>query len=393
MPHQRPRSAEFKIHHQRKMWPIVGVLGLRQVGKSTLLRDRIGIEQYVTLDDEDVRDEAHVSAKNFLARYSHHPFVIDEVQKEPKLFDALKAAVDRKKIPGQWLISGSVAFSSKIGIRESLTGRIGLTHLYPMTLSELHNLEFHRQKTFQIKAEGHTKRFRSEALAQQMFRGGLPVPAFLRDEHSRHEYWKNWTDTTIARDAAKAYGRGFDVEFCYSLLKSMGQALSEAEYPSLVYLSGDKRKCKKYIQALEDIFILQRWTVDASGVGNDHWTFGDSGMAYYFADKKSGSGLQLSIARHALITEIYAFLEYNSIPYRRNYFKSEKGAVIDFVIDSIPFRVVNESKSSASFAYEERALAGAMKALSSEKGFLLAPIENAHIPKKGIGILPWTFFS
>ena len=393
MPHQRERSVEMRIQQQRKLWPIIGVLGLRQVGKSTLLRDRMKIDQYVTLDDEEVRDETRVSAKNFLARYAGQPLIIDEVQKEPKLFDALKAAVDRKKIPGQWLLSGSVAFSSKLGIRESLTGRIGLTHLYPMTLSELHSQPFNKKKTFNITTDFVQKRFRSEDLAQQMFRGGLPVPAFFRDERTRSEYWSNWSDTSIARDAAKAYGRGFDIEFCYSILNAMGKALVEGEYPSLSFLTGDKRKCKKYIQALEDIFILQRWTVDAAGVGNDHWTFGDSGMAYFFAGKKSGAGLQLSIARHALINEIYAFLEYNSISYRRNYYKSEKGSVVDFVIDSIPFRVVNESKSTTSFAYEERALAGAMKALSSNQGFLLAPIEHAYIPKKGIGILPWTFLS
>jgi predicted AAA+ superfamily ATPase len=116
MPHARNR---YIIGHFKKLkafWPIVGILSLRQVGKSYFLRELAELKSGVTLDDDDVREEASASAKVFLSKQST-PFVIDEIQKVPKLFDALKNAVDKKIIPGQWIVTGSVLFQNLSSIR------------------------------------------------------------------------------------------------------------------------------------------------------------------------------------------------------------------------------------------------------------------------------------
>jgi predicted AAA+ superfamily ATPase len=120
---------------QAKLWPVVGLVGLRQSGKTTLLRDQLSIENFVTLDDDDNLVAALASPKIFLAR-QQSPTIIDEVQKAPKLFDAIKLSVDRQRRPGQFYITGSSQFSSRLGIRESLTGRIGICQLFPLTLAE-----------------------------------------------------------------------------------------------------------------------------------------------------------------------------------------------------------------------------------------------------------------
>ncbi len=70
----------------------------------------------------------------------------------------------------------------------------------------------------------HKPRFRCEDFAEQMEGGGLPVPAFVRDRQTRSAYWNNWIDTTLARDAAKAYGKGFDAEYCSGLKLSLSIA-------------------------------------------------------------------------------------------------------------------------------------------------------------------------
>ncbi len=64
----------------------VGVLGLRQVGKSTLLRDRLEIPNYLTFDDSELRREAEASLRVFLSKHQEGgPTVLDEVQKVPDL--------------------------------------------------------------------------------------------------------------------------------------------------------------------------------------------------------------------------------------------------------------------------------------------------------------------
>lgn len=393
MPHQRNRFAESILKKMSTFWPIIGVLGLRQVGKSTLLRDRLNIPNYLTFDDLEVKAEAEISPKAFLARFSKNPTVLDEVQKVPHLFDTLKANVDRKKIPGQWYLSGSVAFSSKIGIRESLTGRIGLLHLYPMSLAEINQAQA-RSGQGPILPGIEKPRFSVEDLSAQFNLGGLPVPCFVRDEIVRTQYWDNWLDTTLARDAQKAYGKGFDPEYCAALMRMLAKAISEGEYPSLDFINGDKRKAKRYIAALEAIFVLRRLTVHEAGVGNDHWIFGDSGLAFHLSFIKSGPGTLLSLARHSILNEIFCFNEYQNIKIPKVFYKSARGSALDLVWNNVPIRIITETVSRGSLGYSERALAGAMASLNSDYGILVAPNNTVDIPKKkGIAIVPWSYWS
>jgi len=392
MPHQRLRFIENWVKKMSSFWPIVGIVGLRQVGKSTLLRDRLKIKNYLTLDDDDTRLEAQASPGTFLARNEYQPTAIDEVQKVPQLFDSIKADVDRKRRPGKWYLSGSVAFSEKIGIRESLTGRIGLLHLYPMTLAEIEGKEMLRLGKTPF-VQGAKCRFHSRDISKQMTLGGLPIPAFLRDESVSEQYWRSWVETSIFRDAGKAFGRGFDPERCSSLIRQLSRALEDGEYPSLTYVTDNKRVAKKYIRALESIFFLRRFIVHEKGTGNDHWIFGDSGLAYYVATKKHGEGLMLSIARHFVLNELLSLYEYHGKPFPHCYFKSPRGAIIDIVIDNIPMRIIHETVSPSKIGWYERALKGAMRTLSTSKAILIAPVDYVHIPKKGVCIVPWSYWS
>ena len=90
----------------------MGVLGHRQVGKTTLIGDLC--HRYYTLDDEDSRAHLANSSSEFLREISGPGLVaLDEVQLLPSLFPALKEWVRKHKAPGQFLISGSVRFTSQ----------------------------------------------------------------------------------------------------------------------------------------------------------------------------------------------------------------------------------------------------------------------------------------
>ena len=96
-----------------------------------------GIWQYVSLDDEEHLRSANGDAKAFVDALNAPGTAIDECQLSEPLFPALKERIRRNKRPGQFYLSGSVRFTSKKQIRESLTGRIMTADLYPLTLSEL----------------------------------------------------------------------------------------------------------------------------------------------------------------------------------------------------------------------------------------------------------------
>src|SRR5471030_3115864 len=101
MAHRRARNLKEQFLRQLKIWPVVGLLGPRQCGKSTFLRELVWKSDtytYETLDHKAVRDRALQSPELFLSTADIYPFVIDEIQKAPDLFDEIKALVDKKRI-------------------------------------------------------------------------------------------------------------------------------------------------------------------------------------------------------------------------------------------------------------------------------------------------------
>src|SRR3989338_682590 len=389
MPHDRKRDALGQIRKLGSFWPVTGILGLRQVGKTTLLRKLAGVENFVSLEDEEMREEALHSAKNFLSKLTP-PVIIDEVQKAPALFDAIKLQVDRRKIPGSYFLTGSSTFSSKLGIRESLTGRIGLLRLYPFTLSEIHQKEFMVERA----SFGHKipPRFSSEEVIRAVSVGGLPVPVFTRDSAQRDLYFKNWLETTLVRDAARVYGRGYDLDVGWSILRQFGKILQDGEWPTLRSFKQNSRVLRRYLTAFEDVFLIRKMPSHEEAVGGDAWIFSDSGIARSIIGTGCGQGARLSLARGFLVNAILAGFEYAGKPLHPFYYKSARGSPVDLVGPDAVIKITTETKGGP-LSYEERALAGAMKKLGRKTGLLAAPVDRFDPPGKGISLVPWGYWS
>src|SRR4051794_40475451 len=87
--------------------PVVLLNGARQVGKSTLVQGSVQNRraEYLTLDDATVLAAATHDPAGFIAGFDG-PVILDEVQRAPGLFLAIKAAVDRDRSPGRFLLTG-----------------------------------------------------------------------------------------------------------------------------------------------------------------------------------------------------------------------------------------------------------------------------------------------
>lgn len=120
-------------------------MGARQVGKSTLCKDlasEMGFTQR-TLDDRDAREFALTDPEGFLADLGTAGAFIDEVQRAPDLFLAIKSVVDKDTRKGIYLLSGSNQPKVGRAVSESLVGRATYRILRPLTLSELRYDEEH----------------------------------------------------------------------------------------------------------------------------------------------------------------------------------------------------------------------------------------------------------
>ena len=121
-----------------QQFPIVGVIGPRQSGKTTLVRQTFKEYAYVTLEDVDMRRAARDDPRQFLAAFAKEKGVIlDEIQEVPELFSYLQGIVDQEYKPGFFIITGSQNFLMMEKVTQSLAGRIALLTLLPLTVDEL----------------------------------------------------------------------------------------------------------------------------------------------------------------------------------------------------------------------------------------------------------------
>ncbi len=140
-----PRSLAARVSRDMDRYPVVAVMGARQVGKSTLCRGIAASRglAYRTLDDRETLEQAQADADGLLDDLGDAGAFLDEVQRAPGLFLAIKQIVDRDQRPGRYLLSGSNQPRVSSSIGDSLLGRAAYRTLRPLTLSELRLDEVH----------------------------------------------------------------------------------------------------------------------------------------------------------------------------------------------------------------------------------------------------------
>ena len=108
--------------------PVVFLNGARQVGKSTLAQSLISPTwpaQYVSLDEASTLARAKRDPQGFVLGFDG-PVIIDEIQRVPDLFLALKLAVDRNRQPGRFLVTGSTSALLLPQLLDALVGRMAM---------------------------------------------------------------------------------------------------------------------------------------------------------------------------------------------------------------------------------------------------------------------------
>ncbi len=120
--------------------PVVVISGARQSGKSTLVQSIKTADatprRYLTLDDAAILNAAKSDPAGFVNGLQG-PVTLDEVQRAPELFLPIKAAVDRDRQPGRFLLTGSADVMLLPGIADSLAGRMEVLSLWPLSCAEL----------------------------------------------------------------------------------------------------------------------------------------------------------------------------------------------------------------------------------------------------------------
>ncbi len=294
VPHLRARHLLEPFGKLIKHARIVGILGHRQVGKTTFLQ---GVaKEYVTLDDEDSLNAALASPKRFVSDMKAHRSGIDECQLVPGLFPALKVRIGTSQVPGRFILSGSVRFTSRRAIRESLTGRISNLELHPFVLTEIEgetnssfvfealrtaNIETLVSKADQSRSENSR---RSGAIQKYLERGGLPGLFNIREQSTRKNLLRDLIETILDRDLRLVYRTSLP----YQRIQDYCSVL--AADPLQIVRPGSIRRSMRIMEstqqhllhALESVFLIRRVPVEGDYRGDLFW-FEDQTERSHFA--------------------------------------------------------------------------------------------------------------
>jgi len=135
------RDLSHKLKHLSLKFPVVSVVGPRQSGKTTLVRNVFPKLAYVSLEDLDVREFARQDPRGFLANY-RKGVILDEIQRVPDLFSYIQTLVDQKNTAGNFILTGSQNFLLRENVSQTLAGRTAILNLLPLSLAELQKTSY-----------------------------------------------------------------------------------------------------------------------------------------------------------------------------------------------------------------------------------------------------------
>ncbi len=335
------RALADKLVSMAKQFPVLSVTGPRQSGKSTLVQNVFPDYRYVSLEDTDTRALAQDDPRSFLEHYDEH-VIIDEAQRVPELFSYMQGVVDRRGMPGQYVISGSQNFLLMKNVSQSLAGRVAIMHLPPLSYAEL-------------AEAGMTP----PSIDDFLYKGGYPrIHAWGIDPV---DFFPSYVATYIERDVRNELGVRKLAEFGTFLSLCAARTGEILNIDSLASDCGiNVETARSWLSALEQSFIVFRLQPYYRNYGkrlikSPKLYFYDTGLAanllgiespdHLFGDQHRGS-----LYENAVVSEVvkgyYALGRQPKLFYWRDNSKNE----IDLIVEKggQPARII-EVKSSATY--------------------------------------------
>jgi predicted AAA+ superfamily ATPase len=282
-----PRLLKKELLKQLEEYPVVTVLGPRQAGKTTLVKNTLADYQYVNLEVPDIRQFALEDPKAFLNQYSEK-VIFDEIQRVPELLSYLQDIVDSRQENGQFVLTGSHQLQLREAISQSLAGRSGVLHLLPLSIAEMEAVDL-----------------RFDSFHDYIFYGFLPR---IHDQNQRpHIAYANYYQTYVERDVRQLIqlkNAALFEKFIKLLAGRVGQLIN---YQSLSNDIGvDAKTIKQWLSIMEASFVIFKLPPYFENFGkrvikSPKYYFTDTGLLAYLLDiEKAGQ-----LVRDPLIGNIF----------------------------------------------------------------------------------------
>ncbi len=372
------RNLSIEIKKGLEIFPVVGILGTRQAGKTTLAHEIMkDFPDAVHLDLELPSDNLKAdNGEYFLQSVADRLVVIDEIQRRPELFPLLRAVIDQNRRPGRFILLGSSSPRLIKQSSESLAGRICNYELTPLNIYEMQKNEDEGMKHF--------------------VRGGYPESYLAKDDETSLMWRTAFIQTLLERDLQE-FGIGMPVSlvrrFWTILAQAQGSLWNSASFATALGISAPT--VKKYADILHDAFLVRILSPYYANLGkrlvkSPKLYIRDSGVLLALLqtgtfEQLMGNPLLGHIWEGYVIEQILSTLPAGCSGY---FYRTSGGAEIDLVITKAEKPVIGIEIKFSSAPSVSKGFYQGMNDLDCRTGIIIYPGKDTVQIKENVYIVP-----
>jgi predicted AAA+ superfamily ATPase len=282
------RHVDRVIGRALKGFPSILLTGPRQVGKSTLLKEKYGNIPYVLLDNNITLAALKQDPLGFL-QLQGTPVILDEIQRAPESFLSIKYMIDSDRHAGMYVLTGSQKYNLMMNVSESLAGRIDIINMLGLSNRELRGEEFYDPfiPTLDYLKSRNSKVFLSlPELWERIHKGSMPE-LYANDYIEWEEFYASYVSTYIDRDVRQLAQVGDTIAFTQFMTALAARSTELLNMSSLARDVGvDEKTIKRWLSILQTsgiVYLLQPFSLNVNKrmIKTPKVYFTDTGLVCY----------------------------------------------------------------------------------------------------------------
>ena len=346
------RTILNEIINSIEEYPITLVTGVRQVGKSTLVSyfEQINY-RYISFDDTDLLSKAKADPKKFI-KDCGYPIIIDEIQRCKEVFIEIENVVNEVRrtkgtiaANGMYILTGSQKFHLMKGVSESMSGRVGIIEMEPLSQAEINNWN---EIPFEIDIETmmhkvDERKLSEDDLYTSIVRGFYPARWEIEGKPIKN-YYSNYLRTFIERDVSELINvkdlRKFE-NFIRVAASLTGEEFITSNISKAVGI--DNKTVESWLSILiasNIVSLLEPYyenSINKRIVKRNKIYFNDTGLACYLIGIDSPRTLKLSEFKGRMVetyihNEVCKSYKNNNVELQMFYYRDNNQNEIDFII-------------------------------------------------------------
>lgn len=374
------RTLPDELRRKLRNFPILVLLGPRQSGKTTFIRNALSDWRYLDLEKPSDLAPLESDPERRLEQLGDR-IILDEAQRLPKIFPLLRSLVDaNRKKNGRYVLLGSASPELMQGVSETLAGRAAFLEMTPFQWREVVEVP-------------------KASLESLWLKGGFPDAFLVRDKAARWDWYESYTQTFLERDlpAMGIAVSAVQMRRLWGLLAhAHGNLWNASQFGASLGIN--YHTVNRYADILEQTYLLRRLPPFHANLGkrlikSPKIYLRDTGLLHYFLGLRDKETLDVHPSRGAswegFLLEQIVSLYRQAAPQARPYFwRTSGGAEVDLLMDLGNRRIPFEFKlNTAPEPSQLKGLRNCMADLNTRKGYVVYPGKEDYSLGQGVEAL------